>query len=512
MNSFLKVSLAVLPLASVIPSCQVAEKEAKSKPNILFIISDDQSFQTLNQENLQHIHMPNINRLISKGVRFSHTYNMGGWNGAICVASRAMLNTGMYLWNAERYETRQEELSSQGNMWSQLMSNAGYTTYMSGKWHVKTDPEIIFDHVKHKRPGMPPDFWENDYYVNLYDRLKDTDVSEYLGLLPVGYNRPQSPNDTTWQPWDKSMGGFWNGGKHWTEVLADDALDFLKEAKKDKNPFFMYLAFNAPHDPRQSPRSYVEMYPVEEVSLPPAYSEEYPYMNINGCDPSLRDEALAPFPRTEYAVKKHRQEYYAIISHMDHHLGRILDALEESGEAENTWIIFTSDHGLSVGNHGLIGKQSMYDHSIRVPFVVSGPGIKQGEVIDRDIYLQDAMPTCLELAGAEIPEFVQFHSLMPFIQDSREQSYYPSVYGSYINLQRMVRKDGYKLILYPSGPVMRLYDLRKDPYELNDISGLESNREILKEMFASMLELQAEMNDTLDLTGYYSEYTWLRQQ
>ena len=116
------------------------------------------------------------------------------------------------------------------------------------------------------------------------------------------------------------------------------------------------------------------MYPVENITLPVPFLAEYPYKDSIGCGRSLRDEKLAPFPRTENAVKVNRREYYAIITHMDAQIGRILDGLEKSGMANNTYIVFSADHGLGCGHHGLLGKQNMYDHSIRVPWIIAGPG------------------------------------------------------------------------------------------------------------------------------------------
>ncbi|HAV61561.1 MAG TPA: choline-sulfatase, partial [Verrucomicrobiales bacterium] len=109
-----------------------------------------------------------------------------------------------------------------------------------------------------------------------------------------------------------------------------------------------------------------------------------------------------------HAVKVHRQEYYAIITHMDAQIGRILDALEATGKADNTHIFFTADHGLAVGHHGLLGKQNMYEHSLRPPLIVAGPGIPRGRRIEARVYLQDIMPTTLELAGAPVPDHVEF--------------------------------------------------------------------------------------------------------
>ncbi len=172
----------------------------------------------------------------------------------------------------------------------------------------------------------------------------------------------------------------------------------MKEATQREEPFFMYLAFNAPHDPRQSPQSYLDRYPVEQVSVPENFQPLYPFADAIGCGKGLRDERLAPFPRTPHAVQVHRREYYALITHMDAQIGRILESLQATGKADNTWIFFSADHGLAVGQHGLLGKQNMYDHSVRVPFMVVGPNVAADRRIDEPIYLQDVMPTTLELA------------------------------------------------------------------------------------------------------------------
>ncbi len=450
------------------------------KPNILFIIADDQCYQTVHAMGGEEVISPSLDRLAGEGVAFTHAYNMGGWHGAVCVASRTMLNTGLSVWRASRAETSLDQWEKQGTMWSDLMENAGYETFMAGKWHVKIDPDSIFMHTGHVRGGMP----------------KQT---------PQGYDRPKGPDDNEWTPWDTSFGGFWEGGKHWSEVLADEAVLFLESKKGKEKPFFMYVAFNAPHDPRQSPREYVEMYPLESVSVPASFQPLYPDMDLIGCGKGLRDERLAPFPRTEYAVKVNRQEYYAIISHMDSQIGRIMEALEKTGKKDHTYIVFTADHGLSCGNHGLLGKQNMYDHSMRVPLLVAGPDIPQGKQVGADVYLQDVMPTILEMAGAEIPGHVEFHSLLPLASGQRSQSHYDGIYGCYMDRQRMVRQDGYKLILYPFASRLLLFDLENDPDETINLAGDAEYGDRLAGMFERFLELQVQMEDTLDMRDFYPE-------
>jgi len=265
------------------------------------------------------------------------------------------------------------------------------------------------------------------------------------------------------------------------------------------NPFFMYLAFNAPHDPRQAPKEYVDMYPLEKVVVPENYMELYPYKDSIGCSPKLRDEKLAPFPRTEYSIKVHRQEYYAIITHMDDQIGRIISHLKETGQDENTYIVFSADHGLSVGHHGLVGKQNMYDHSMRVPLIVVGPDIPENEKRDMQVYLQDVMATSLDLAGIEKPEYVEFNSLMPMINEEADRSAYDEIYGAYIKFQRMVRTDKYKMIVYPNTKKIRIFDIENDPLEMNDLADNADFAEVKKELIAKLKKQQLQMEDPLDL-------------
>ncbi len=462
-------------------SCKQKETgQQADKPNILFIFADDLNYNMVHALGNKGIITPNLDRLVNEGVTITHAYNMGAWTPAVCVSSRAMLNMGRSLWEAHKRVPDEKQLAENGELWARLMKEAGYETYMTGKWHLKVPPQMVFDHVVHERPGMP-------------------------NQTPQGYDRPKSPADTLWQPWDTIYGGYWKGGKHWSEVLGDDAVNFLRQAAKKEKPFFMYLAFNASHDPRQSPRKFVEMYNVDSIPLPESFLPEYPYGEQIGSGRKLRDERLMPFPRTPYAVKVNRLEYNAITTHMDVQIGRILQALKETGKMDNTYIFFTADHGLSVGAHGLAGKQNLFDISIRVPFIVVGPDIPQGEKIHTDVYLQDVMATALDLAGVKKPDFVCFHSVMPFVRGERKESFYPAVYGAYLNYQRMIRKDGYKLIIYPKVPVVLLYDVKKDPHEMNDLARKPEYQEKVKTLFADFEDLQVELGDTLNMKHYFPE-------
>jgi len=286
-------------------------------------------------------------------------------------------------------------------------------------------------------------------------------------------------------------------------VLRDDARGFIEQAAQREEPFFMYLAFNAAHDPRQSPKEYVDRYPADQLKVPASFLPEYPFKDGMGCGRDLRDERLAPFPRTPYSIRVNRQEYYALITHMDHQIGLILEALEKSGKADNTWIFFTADHGLAIGHHGLMGKQNMYDDSVRVPFIVKGPGVPKGKKIDAPIYLQDVMPTTLELAGVKRPDHVEFQSLLPLIKGKTGKSAYDAVYGGYLELQRAVTYEGHKLILYPKIQKARLFNLKNDPLEMKDLADAPASMPIMKKLFAKLLELQKQTGDELEVRSVF---------
>ena len=461
------------PLTFLLSLLVVATAGAE-KPNILLILADDMAPELVRAfgENSE-VETPNLDKLAARGTRFSHAYNMGGWNGAVCVASRTMLNTGLTMWHAQKAEPKLKKgFIEEGRMWAQQLSAAGYRTYMTGKWHVKADATEIFDLAEDIRPGMPNQFEKK---------------------VPEAYLRP---NDSGWTPTDKKWGGFWEGGTHWSEVVANNVEAYLAKDAESEKPFFMYVAFNAPHDPRQAPQEYQDRYKSEDIGIPENFLPEYPFMKEMGAGRKLRDERLAPWPRTPEAVQLHRHEYYALITHMDTQIGRIFAALEKTGEADNTWVIFTADHGLACGQHGLLGKQSLFDHSVRSPFIIAGPGVAAGETIDAPIYYQDLMPTTLEIAEAEIPDTVEFRSLMPFLKDGTPEVR-DHIIHTYTSTQRGITKDGMKLILYPKAPKALLFDLKNDPHETTDV--LAERTQDGKALFALLKSELQQLGDPLEL-------------
>ena len=186
----------------------------------------------------------------------------------------------------------------------------------------------------------------------------------------------------------------------------------------------------------------------------------------------IRDEALAPWPRTPEVVREHIAAYYAMITHVDYHMGRVLKALDESGHAGNTIVVFSADNGLAVGQHGLLGKQNLYEHSMRVPLVIGGAGLPRGKRTDAYAYLYDLFPTLCDLTGTATPDTVEGSSLAPVIRGHKDKVR-DSMFSAYRTCQRAVKDGRYKLIRYNvnGARTTQLFDLQEDPLEMRNLAG-----------------------------------------
>ncbi len=465
--------------AAAVTAAVPERRSVAKRPNVLFLYTDDQTFDSIHALGNNEIQTPNMDRLVARGTAFRNCYNPGGWHGAICVASRTMLNTGLFLWEAMPLEKEPRQLAMQP-LWGNVWRAQGYLTYLTGKWHVNVPPKLCFEKVEHVRPGMPKS-------------------------VESAYLRPKPDGSDTWSPYDKSLGGHWEGGTHWAEVGANDAIAFLKEAPRDR-PFFAYVAFNAPHDPRQAPKEYVDLYPPEKIALPKNFVPEFPAAKTMGAPATLRDERLAPTPRTPHAVQVHRAEYYALISYLDAQIGRILDALRAEGLEENTLVVLAGDNGLSVGHHGLMGKQNMFEPSMKVPMVLAGPGIPKGEQRSALVYLQDLRPTLFALAGlqedARVNAFRSFDALLkpgtgetiPFRRE---------VYGAYMRKQRMLRRGPWKITWFFGGRgkpgIWGLYNVVEDPDECRNLANDPAQQQRVQVLKQALLDEMRRVHDPLKL-------------
>ncbi|MEE2856852.1 MAG: sulfatase-like hydrolase/transferase [Planctomycetota bacterium] len=419
----------------------VGADEAKSPPNILWIVSDDQRADTIAAQGNATILTPSLDRLARQGISFNSAYCMGSTSGAVCAPSRYMMMTGRSL---HRLPGNVFNIPEQEVTLPQRLREAGWNTFFTGKWHngkaayqrsFGGGEEIFFG-------GMG-----SHTKLMVHDHQPD-------GKYPDSKRHPLPAFSST--------------------AFADAAIRFIEEqaiieeqvSDGRNNPFFACVFFTAPHDPRTPPTKFLSMYPKEKMSLPANFLPEHPFDNG---ELKIRDEKLAPFPRTPEVVKEQLAAYYAMISHMDAQVGRIIDALQKTGLAENTMVVFTSDHGLAVGSHGLMGKQNLYEHSTRVPLLIVGPGIEAGSVCEQPVYLHDLVPTISDWARIDAPEFSEGKSLVGLLNGTSEQGR-SSIYTAYKKVQRAIRVGRWKLIHYPAIGRTQLFDLQNDPQETTDLS------------------------------------------
>jgi arylsulfatase A-like enzyme len=343
------------------------------------------------------------------------------------------------------------------------LGNAGYATFGTGKWH---NGQVSFKRAFQRG--------ENVFFGGMSDHTK----------VPL---KDIAPDDTVT---DKGK----NNGFS-SELFADAAINFLNSVPGDK-PFFCYVSFTSPHDPRMPPDEYRQMYYENLPPLPDNFKPQHPFFNgwMTG-----RDESLAAWPRTPEVVQQQLAEYYGMITHMDVQIGRILKALEATGRADNTYIIYTADHGLAVGSHGLLGKQSVYEHSMGTPLVIAGPAIER-DSSEALVYLLDLFPTIAELADVEIPETVEGKSLVP-VMEGKQDGVRDTLYLTYEKYMRGLTDGRWKLIRYPHINYTQLFDLKNDPYELHNLAGSLDQIDRVNRMMSELREWQAKTDDKTPLTS-----------
>jgi len=499
-----KIVLACF-LALVVPFQLKAIKP--DKPNVLVIYTDDHRYSGVHALGDMPVQTPNLDKLSDYGLTFTHTYLMGAFSGATCIPSRAMLHTGRNLFRLKGIgRTIPEDHTTMG----EAFQNAGYFAYHVGKWHQDAKSLARSFNDGAKLCGMPAYLTDqfrmpfSDWNAEGNYAVEDCYLLEYDDQGKI-VRRPITNDDK------RGPTGTEKTGPHVSEVLADEAITFLN-GYKEKKPFFMYLAFPTPHDPRQAPQKYHDMYPVDEIELPPSYMPQHPFDNGHIV---LRDELLAEWPRTKEIAKKHLSEYYAIITHLDAQIGRVVQALKESGEYENTIIMMAGDSGLGVGNHGLLGKQNIYDEDgIHVPLIISGGLIdesQKGKRVDALCYIHDILPTICELVEIPTPKTVDGISLVPVINGDVSQIRDHS-YHAYRQHQRAFRKGEYKLIEYVRAPdnandrgdfiagsrVTQLFNIAEDPWETFNLADFPEYEELVSDMRNEMKKKSVELGDVAD--------------
>lgn len=459
----------LIPVLLLVAACNSPQE---GPVNVLVFYTDDQRFSTIGALGDEDVQTPNLDALVRRGTVFTHAHTMGGQHGALCAPSRSMLMTGRPLF---RLHARGDSIPPNHIMMPEVLAESGYMTFGTGKWHN--------DRSSFARAFQAAD---NIFFGGMHWPNQGGHEAPHLNEFDSTGAYPRSAR--------RQVEGY-------SSVLyADAAIDFLAEARTMDQPFFAYVSFTSPHDPRTPPEPYASWYHPDSVSLPPNYLPEHPFDNG---ELYVRDERLREHPRTEAIVREELALYYGMISELDAEIGRVMDALEANGQLENTLIVVAGDNGLAVGSHGLLGKQNLYEHSMRVPLIMAGPGVPSNERRSQLVYIFDIFPTVAEYLGIASPPTVEGESLRPIIEDPQLPGR-GAVFYAYRHFQRGVRTaDGWKHIQYQvdGTHTEQLFDLNTDPHETQNLATDSTYAAQLRELRELLTTESVYWSDPLDLTA-----------
>ena len=467
---------------------------ASMRPNIVVLMADDHRGMEMSHLPQSGAMTPHLDALAARGVTFREAHCQGSMMGAVCVPSRASLMTGRNIFasaadpSGVRFRDAQT-IPAHLETFPEALRRSGYRTHAVGKWHndLASFQRSFSGGECLMFGGM------SDHYnvpVHAYDP-----TGEYSGLEPEAPGGKRPSKD------EIDVAGA-DEARFSSNLFGDAAIRFL-EANHGADPFLLYVAFTAPHDPRTPPPGW-EVDP-EEVELPPNYLPEHPFDNG---ELDVRDELLAGRPRSEAEVRQHIADYYGMIAHLDHTVGRIIAAIEANGLADDTVVIYTGDHGLAVGQHGLMGKQNLYEHSLRIPLVLAGPDVPRGVVSDGLVWHGDTTATIRALARIEFDPDADGRSLVG--EDGGICAGRDSFGAAYMYGQRAFRVGRHKVIAYqavpdgnpgkatsPGSGHVQLFDLQDDPWEMTSLADDPGFAAIRAELESGLREWQAAVGDPL---------------
>lgn len=455
--------------------------EAGRKPNVIVLVADDHRYEAIGWHGNEDVKTPVLDELAKRGVSFSHTYINGGLDGAVCAPSRACLNSGCTIMGAtvsQSLEDTMEKLTIGSNRATlgETFRRSGYHTYAVGKWHN--------DKASFQRS------FENGKNIFFGGMSAHRQVPVY-SYDPTGeYHASLKTIETTFS----------------TELFTNTAVEFLDRYEREE-PYLLYVAYTSPHDPRTAPEPYASMYNPASLTLPPNMWAEHPFDNG---EMQVRDEHLTVVPRKQEDVQREVADYYAMISHMDAEIGRLIEKLREKNELEHTIIVYTSDHGLAVGQHGLMGKQNVYEHSVRIPWIMSGPGIGEGVKPSGQVMQMDIFPTLCALADVPTPLSVEGRSMAAAAHQSGQAPFRDTVYSLYKDTQRMVKDEAWKYIRYRKSShsgegtdEIQLFFVKDDPWETTNLAHDPQYSVKVKEMQQKLERWMHEAHDPF--VQYFSE-------
>lgn len=446
MNKFMRMILTLNVVLFTLLASQAFAASEKAKPNILFIIVDDQSpFDLKVYDAKSELETPVIDRLAAEGMVFDAAHHMGAWAGGVCTPSRHMIMSGRTVWHIPD-KTK------------------------PGRSPLSADPKYV--------PTDLPDHTMGAVFNAAgYDTMRTCKRGNSYAAANKQFT---IVHDATKRGGTDETGSAWH---------AEQVLTYLKQrqASQDRDPFLIYFGFSHPHDVRDGKPELLAKYGAvnhrDKNSLPPANAKQPPlpvnYLPAHPFDNThmnVRDEVGVSGVwknRDERTIRNELGREFACSENIDIQIGRVLEQLKAMGELENTYIFYTADHGIAIGRHGLQGKQNLYEHTWRVPFIVKGPGIKPGSRVDGNIYLLDVLATLCDLAGFEAPDTCEGISIKPILE-GRKDRLRDSLYGVYCGGakpgMRTVKQGHWKLIKYESTKdgvsETQLFNLADNPDEL----------------------------------------------
>lgn len=505
----------IAALAGTSCSQPAGEQTAQKPLNILYIMTDDHSFQTLSAYDGRYIQTPNIDRIARDGVRFTNSFVANSISGP----SRACMLTGKHS-HKNGFIDNEHTFDGSQQTFPKLLRQAGYQTAMIGKWHLTSDPTGF-------------DYWniligQGDYYNPTFiDNGEKRQIEGYA-----------------------------------TNITTDLALDWLSNKRDKEKPFCLLLHHKAPHRTWMPDTCDLRLYDDVTFPLPDNFYDDYAgrtaaaeqemsiikdmdivydlkmadkeneihsnpnleeygrhiYSNMNPAQKAAWDAYYDPIiadfkakkhtgkELAEWKYQRYMHDYCRVIHSVDRNIGRVLDYLEQQGLMENTLIVYTSDQGFYMGEHGWFDKRFMYEESFRTPLLMRLPGGKRGD-IPQLVQNIDYAPTFLELAGVAVPSDIQGESLLPLLKGEEPKDWRDALYYHYyeypaehaVKKHYGVRDDRYKLIhFYDDIDQWELYDLQADPKEMHNLYGQKDYEAVTQRMMAKLKELQRQYDDPID--------------
>jgi arylsulfatase A-like enzyme len=465
-------------------------KDCKDKPNIIFIMSDDHAASAISAYGgflAEVAPTPNIDRLAKEGIRFDNCF----CTNSICTPSRAAILTGKYS-HKNGVKTLDDIFDGSQQTFPKLLQRAGYYTGVVGKWHLKTEPTGF--NYYNVLPG------QGDYFDPI---LKEKG-----------------------KPWRDGYEGEVMHKGYVTDVITDLALDFLEKRPRDR-PFCLLYHHKAPHDEWGYDAKHSQLFNDVEIPEPANLFDSHTHRGIaiKRCTQKIgRNHTLYEDETNHLSGRERKKKQYQIyiksylrcVASVDDNVGRVLDYLDESGLTENTIVVYTSDQGFFLGEHGLYDKRFMYEESLRMPLLVRYPRVIEPKSVSDSIVLNvDFAETFLDYAGLSMPPDMQGRSLRPLLggapKDWRSSMYYRYwMHRAHFNVAAHfgVRTKSHKLIYYyglpidakgarprPTRPEWELFDLEKDPMEMNNVYGKPAYAHIVEKLKNELLRLRKELED-----------------